>query len=84
MISAHYSGKSGYCLLWSGKEVQLKLRGHKDRILGLKLNPENSNEACTIGADETIRFWNLKASCSPHQTTQPIEQNQNSLNYDFR
>jgi WD40 repeat protein len=41
LVSGHFSGKSGFCMVWDGNEAQLKLKGHRGRLLALKLNPNN-------------------------------------------
>jgi hypothetical protein len=43
LVSGHFSGKSGFSLVWNGTETQLKLKGHRGRLLALKLNPNNDD-----------------------------------------
>lgn len=62
MISTHFNGKESYIIVWEGKEKRVKLRGHKGRILGFSVNPANNYEACSIAADETLRFWSTQLS----------------------
>jgi WD40 repeat protein len=41
LVSGHYEAGSGFCNVWDGNKVQLKLKGHRKRLLALKLNPNN-------------------------------------------
>jgi cell division cycle protein 20 (cofactor of APC complex) len=67
LVSAHSSARSGFVLVWDGLHPRLRLKGHRGRLLSLCLNPNQPNEACTIAADETLRFWDLSPNNSPHQ-----------------
>lgn len=62
MISSHYNGKDGFCHIWQGGEKKYKLKGHHGRIIGLEIDPSNSNQMCSIGSDETLRFWKTSIS----------------------
>lgn len=40
-MSGHYNGKNSHCILWSGSNQEIKLKGHEGRILGMKISPSN-------------------------------------------
>jgi WD40 repeat protein len=59
--------KESYGMIWSSKikEFTHILSGHRKRILGLAISPLDQSEICTLGADETMRFWNTKRENAP-------------------
>lgn len=70
LVTSHSGNRNGYALIWDTKSKKLthKLIGQSRRMLSLVLNPNNENELCSLGADETMRFWVIKSNREqPHR-----------------
>jgi cell division cycle 20-like protein 1 (cofactor of APC complex) len=63
LVTTHSGNRrESYGMIWSSKikEFTHILTGHNKRIVGLAISPNDQSEICTLGADETMRFWKTK------------------------